>query len=137
MKIDETTIAAVTGGASGLGAATATALAARDAKVAILDMNKDLGTALAADTPSVLTIASATLVTIGAVSEIGRGGGAGAAATRPRSSRRNIPDIIRGRREDRIVLRERERASELNFHYLFIHILVRAKDFLGGELRAF
>ena len=49
MKIDETTIAAVTGGASGLGAATAKALAARGAKVAILDMNKDLGTALAAD----------------------------------------------------------------------------------------
>ena len=49
MKIDETTIAAVTGGASGLGAATATALAARGAKVAILDMNKDLGTALAVD----------------------------------------------------------------------------------------
>ena len=49
MKIDETTIAAVTGGASGLGAATATALAERGAKVAILDMNKDLGTALAAD----------------------------------------------------------------------------------------
>ena len=49
MKIDETTIAAVTGGASGLGAATAAALAARGAKVAILDMNKDLGTALAVD----------------------------------------------------------------------------------------
>ena len=49
MKIDETTIAVVTGGASGLGAATAKALAARGAKVAILDMNKDLGTALAAD----------------------------------------------------------------------------------------
>ena len=49
MKIDETTIAAVTGGASGLGAATATALAERGAKVAILDMNKDLGTALAVD----------------------------------------------------------------------------------------
>ena len=49
MKIDETTIAAVTGGASGLGAATAKALAARGARVAILDMNKELGTALAAD----------------------------------------------------------------------------------------
>lgn len=49
MQISETTVAAVTGGASGLGAATAKALAARGAKVAILDMNKDLGTALAAD----------------------------------------------------------------------------------------
>ena len=49
MQISETTVAAVTGGASGLGAATARALAARGAKVAILDMNKDLGIALAAD----------------------------------------------------------------------------------------
>lgn len=49
MKITDTTAAIVTGGASGLGEATARALAAQGAKVAIFDMNESLGEAVAAD----------------------------------------------------------------------------------------
>ncbi|WP_068073927.1 SDR family NAD(P)-dependent oxidoreductase [Novosphingobium lentum] len=49
MIIDNTVSAVVTGGASGLGAATVRALAAKGAKVAIFDLNKDLGEALAAE----------------------------------------------------------------------------------------
>ena len=43
MKIDNTTAAVVTGGASGLGRATAEALAASGVKVAIFDLNEELG----------------------------------------------------------------------------------------------
>ncbi len=43
MKIDSTTAAVVTGGASGLGRATAEALAAAGVKVAIFDMNEEGG----------------------------------------------------------------------------------------------
>ena len=43
MKIDTTTAAVVTGGASGLGRATAEALAASGVKVAIFDLNEELG----------------------------------------------------------------------------------------------
>jgi len=43
MKIDNTTAAVVTGGASGLGKASAIALAAAGAKVAIFDINADAG----------------------------------------------------------------------------------------------
>jgi NAD(P)-dependent dehydrogenase (short-subunit alcohol dehydrogenase family) len=43
MKIDNTTAAVVTGAASGLGRATAEALAAAGAKVAIFDLNEELG----------------------------------------------------------------------------------------------
>ena len=49
MNIDSTTAAIVTGGASGLGEATARALAAKGAKVAIFDLQKDKGEAVAAD----------------------------------------------------------------------------------------
>lgn len=49
MKLDNTVAAVVTGGASGLGAATARALAAKGAKVAIFDLQKDKGEALAAE----------------------------------------------------------------------------------------
>ena len=49
MKLDNTVSAVVTGGASGLGEATARALAAKGVKVAIFDMNKDKGEAVAAE----------------------------------------------------------------------------------------
>jgi NAD(P)-dependent dehydrogenase (short-subunit alcohol dehydrogenase family) len=49
MKLDNTVSAVVTGGASGLGEATARALAAKGVKVAIFDMNKDKGAAVAAE----------------------------------------------------------------------------------------
>ena len=43
MHLDETIAAIVTGGASGLGRATATALAARGVKVAIFDRDAEQG----------------------------------------------------------------------------------------------
>ena len=48
MKL-ETTRAIITGGASGLGAATARHFAANGASVALFDLNEDLGTALASE----------------------------------------------------------------------------------------
>src|SRR3546814_20031481 len=48
MKIDSSISAVVTGGASGLGRATAEALAASDVKVAIFDINDALGEEVAA-----------------------------------------------------------------------------------------
>lgn len=47
MEINKNTVAIVTGGASGLGAATATALASKGAKINIFDMNLSLGDAMA------------------------------------------------------------------------------------------
>lgn len=47
MKLDKTISAVITGGASGLGEATARALAARGVKVALFDTNKERGKALA------------------------------------------------------------------------------------------
>ena len=49
MKLDSSISAVVTGGASGLGAATARALAAKGVKVAIFDLQKEKGEALAAE----------------------------------------------------------------------------------------
>ena len=49
MKLDNTIAAVVTGGASGLGEATARALAARGVKVAIFDLQAEKGEAVAAD----------------------------------------------------------------------------------------
>ncbi|MDE2563533.1 MAG: SDR family NAD(P)-dependent oxidoreductase [Sphingomonadales bacterium] len=49
MKLDNTVAAVVTGGASGLGAATARALAAKGVKVAIFDLQKEKGEAIAAE----------------------------------------------------------------------------------------
>jgi len=49
VKLDKTISAVVTGGASGLGAATARRLAADGVRVAIFDVNEDLGNALAAE----------------------------------------------------------------------------------------
>lgn len=49
MKLDHTVSAVVTGGASGLGAAAARALAAKGVKVALFDLQKDKGEALAAE----------------------------------------------------------------------------------------
>jgi NAD(P)-dependent dehydrogenase (short-subunit alcohol dehydrogenase family) len=47
MKLDSSVAAVVTGGASGLGAATARALAAKGVKVALFDLNAESGEALA------------------------------------------------------------------------------------------
>ena len=47
MKLDGSIAAVITGGASGLGAATARALRAKGVKVAILDLNSDAGERLA------------------------------------------------------------------------------------------
>ncbi len=49
MKLDATISAVVTGGASGLGAAAARALAARGVRVAVFDLNAQLGEAVAAE----------------------------------------------------------------------------------------
>ena len=49
MKLDNSVAAVVTGGASGLGEATARALAAKGVKVAIFDMNRDKGEAVAGE----------------------------------------------------------------------------------------
>ena len=49
MIIDKNTAAVVTGGASGLGAATARLLASKGAKVAIFDMNAEKGEAVASE----------------------------------------------------------------------------------------
>lgn len=49
MKLDSSISAVVTGGASGIGEATARRLAASGVKVAILDFNEELGQAVAAD----------------------------------------------------------------------------------------
>ena len=49
MKIESGVAAVVTGGASGLGEATARALAARGAKVALFDLNEEKGEVVAAD----------------------------------------------------------------------------------------
>ncbi len=49
MKLDNTVAAVVTGGASGLGAATARALAAKGVKVAIFDLQEEKGKAMAAE----------------------------------------------------------------------------------------
>lgn len=50
MKIDHKVAAVISGGASGLGAGVVTALAERNARVAILDTNTEMGEALAKDT---------------------------------------------------------------------------------------
>ena len=49
MKLDSTVAAVVTGGASGLGAATVRALAAKGVKVAIFDLQEEKGLAVAAE----------------------------------------------------------------------------------------
>ena len=53
MKIDSSIAAIVTGGASGLGLATVKALRAAGVKVAIFDLNEDIGEAMAAETGSI------------------------------------------------------------------------------------
>ena len=47
MRLDQSTPAVVTGGASGLGAATARALTAKGVKVTILDLNAETGEKIA------------------------------------------------------------------------------------------
>jgi NAD(P)-dependent dehydrogenase (short-subunit alcohol dehydrogenase family) len=49
MQLDRNIAAVVTGGASGLGEATARALAAKGVKVALFDFNEETGTAVAAE----------------------------------------------------------------------------------------
>ena len=54
MKVDSSIAAVVTGGASGLGEATARALAAKGARVALFDLNDDRGSQVAADIGGVM-----------------------------------------------------------------------------------
>jgi len=49
MELDSTVSAVITGGASGLGAATARALASHGVKVALFDLNAEMGEALASE----------------------------------------------------------------------------------------
>jgi NAD(P)-dependent dehydrogenase (short-subunit alcohol dehydrogenase family) len=49
MKLDSTVAAVITGGASGLGAATARRLAGHGVKVALFDLNEEIGEGLAAE----------------------------------------------------------------------------------------
>ena len=60
MKLDKLMAAIVTGGASGLGAATARMLAAEGVKVAIFDMNAENGEAVAAEIGGVFCSADVT-----------------------------------------------------------------------------
>lgn len=60
MKLDANISAVVTGGASGLGAATARRLAVAGVKVALLDVNAELGEALAAELGGVFCAADVT-----------------------------------------------------------------------------
>ena len=60
MRIGPDVAAVVTGGASGLGAATARALAGRGARVAILDLDEERGSALAAEIGGVFAAADVT-----------------------------------------------------------------------------
>jgi NAD(P)-dependent dehydrogenase (short-subunit alcohol dehydrogenase family) len=60
MKLDSSIAAVVTGGASGLGEATARALAARGVKVAIFDMNDAKGEAVAKDIGGVFCLCNVT-----------------------------------------------------------------------------
>lgn len=60
MKLDQTVAAVVTGGASGLGAATARKLAAAGAKVAIFDMSEEAGTAMAKEIGGVFAAVDVT-----------------------------------------------------------------------------
>ena len=57
MQLDNTIPAVVTGGASGLGAATARALAAKGVKVAILDLNAEAGEKIAGELGGVFSAA--------------------------------------------------------------------------------
>ena len=56
MKLDSSVAAVVTGAASGLGAATARALAAQGVKVAIFDLNAEAGKAMAKEIGTELDI---------------------------------------------------------------------------------
>ncbi|MBU1377588.1 MAG: SDR family NAD(P)-dependent oxidoreductase [Alphaproteobacteria bacterium] len=60
MKLDNTISAVITGGASGLGAATARRLASHGVKVALFDLNADLGEALAKELGGVFCLANVT-----------------------------------------------------------------------------
>jgi NAD(P)-dependent dehydrogenase (short-subunit alcohol dehydrogenase family) len=60
MKLDSTVAAVVTGAASGLGAATARALAAKGVKVAIFDLQEEKGKAIASEIGGVFCEANVT-----------------------------------------------------------------------------
>lgn len=60
MQLDSTISAVITGGASGLGAATARRLAARGVKVALFDLNATAGEAIAAELGGVFCLVDVT-----------------------------------------------------------------------------
>jgi NAD(P)-dependent dehydrogenase (short-subunit alcohol dehydrogenase family) len=103
MKLDSSISAVITGGASGLGAATARLLASHGVKVALFDLNADLGEALAKElggvfckvnvtsTPEVDAAFAKSRAAIGQerilVNCAGVGGGAARTAARDRTTR--------------------------------------------------
>src|SRR5580704_1101145 len=60
MKLDKSVSAVVTGGASGLGEATARRLASHGVKVALLDMNRERGEKVAAEINGLFTACDVT-----------------------------------------------------------------------------
>src|SRR5580658_539311 len=60
MKLNSTISAVITGGASGLGEATARLLASHGVRIGILDLNEERGTALAKELGGVFCLANVT-----------------------------------------------------------------------------
>ena len=98
MKLDSTVAAVVTGGASGLGEATARALAAKGVKVAIFDLQADKGEALAAEIGGVfcnVNVTSAESVDAGFATALARATRSRPLAVRRKTDRSSISRSMR------------------------------------------